>query len=125
MTTQPPTDDERIDAARQAQQDRWTWPNTTTWTDVARAVARLDSAAIAAGHPASWGKLHLVIPPDDRAIARISRPGSGDRIPGGMMLANTPSASLDILTTRLAIYDDLAVAIQDSATLYTINRSTR
>ena len=123
MTTQPPTDP--VDAARQAQQDRWTWPNTTTWTDVARAVARLDSAAIAAGHPAAWGKLHLVIPAAENTEALIARPGSADRVPGGVVLAANPSASLDILTTRLAIYDDLAAAIQNSAALYTINRSTQ
>lgn len=116
-----------IESARQAQMDRWTWPDrgTATWTDVARLVARLDSAAIAAGHPATYGKLKLITPDAIGAPARIERIGSPDRIPGGSALPSDPAAARDTLAARLAVYTDLADAAHDVATLYHFPRTTK
>lgn len=106
----------------------WTWPQRThhhTWTDVARLVARLDSQAIAAGHPATYGTLHLVTPEAPGDHARIERRGSSDRIPGGGILATDATNSHAMLTTRLELYRDLADADHDSARVYLLERGDR
>lgn len=107
----------------------WQWPEHRrprhTWTDVARLVARLDSAAIAAGHPATYGTLHLVTPDEPGDPARIERRGSGDRIPGGSILPDNADDAHRALATRLELYQDLADAGSESARIYLMERGDR
>ena len=119
---------EAIDAARARREAEWQWPDrrpTHTWTDVTRLVTRLDSAAVAAGHPATWGSLHLVTPEAPGDHARIERRGSSDRIPGGSILGADATSSHAMLTTRLDLYRDLADAGSESARIYLLNRDQK
>ena len=118
----PPHGIERPEAeALQRAMDEWVWPAShgTTWTDVAKLVARLDNHAVAAGHPPITGRLRLEIP-DPGVPATITRTGSTDRIPGGAILATTPAASHAMLVERLRTLDDLAAATQDTFRLHAL-----
>lgn len=122
-----PTPAHGIERPVEAMMDAWQWPEHRrprhTWTDVARLVARLDSAAIAAGHPATYGTLHLVTPDEPGDHARIERRGSADRIPGGSILSGNADDAHRALTARLEVYRDLADAGHDSARIYLLNRN--
>ena len=109
----------------EAMMNAWQWPRSQarhTWTDVARLIARLDSQAVAAGHPTTYGTLHLVTPEGPGDHARIERRGSSDRIPGGSILPDNADDAHTALTVRLELYRDLADAGHDTARLYLIER---
>ena len=133
MTTQPhvdpdPTPAHGTERPIDTMTNAWTWPQRThhhTWTDVARLVARLDSQAIAAGHPATYGTLHLITPDTPGDVAHIERRGSHDRIPGGSILADNADDAHAMLATRLELYRDLADAGSDSARIYLLKRDDR
>jgi hypothetical protein len=119
----PETD--ALAALRDRQMAEWQWPtsrNRHTWTDVARLIARLDSQAVAAGHPTTHGTLHLITPEEPGDHARIERRGSSDRVPGGSILPDNADDAHTALTVRLELYRDLADAGSDSARLYLIER---
>lgn len=126
MTYHRSVDNARANMETEAMQrvtDRWAQRRPDhTWTDVARLVARIDSQAVAAGHPATYGTLHLVTPDAPGDHARIERRGSSDRVPGGSTLPDNADAAYAALTTRLEIYRDLADAGHDSARIYLLNR---
>jgi hypothetical protein len=82
-----------------------------TWNDADRLARTMHTEAIRAGYPHRPGTLTI----EPGTPAQLRWAGTLDvhaSIPGGDILADTPADCITIITTRTAIYRELAHAIE-------------